>query len=207
MSFLALGLRPIKLSFCPYFFFSQPGQRVKDRCTWGITSEIRRVCSVLRRKHSISSHNLISLSHLNWFSCHLVEDHNDHHPATASTSNNNNNNNNNNNDCHHHRHHHHHRSPDVCCKSRAQHQGKVAGSWSCSTSMSWKHSPDAVAECLTLPTAVPCRLGISNIRRTGRQKMGKMGLGCGSLGVLRDLGWLVGWLGWFVGSKLFGEVE
>lgn len=39
-------------------------------------------------------------------------------------------------------------------------------------------------------------------------KMGmvRLGLGCGSLGVLRDLGWLVGWLRWFGGSKLFGEV-
>ena len=89
-----------------------------------------------------------------------------------------------------------------CCKSRvAEHQGKVVGSWSCSTSMSWKHSPDAVAECLTLPTAVPCRLGISNIRRTGRQKMGKLWkIGNGEIGVRVWFAWgferfgLVSWL-------------
>lgn len=195
---LALGLRPIKLSFCPYFFFSQPGQRVKGQCTWGITSEIRRVPSVLRRKH-----------------CQPIFLPPCWRPQRSPPR-----------DCHSHQQQQRQQqqrqwlpwsssSPHVCCKSRnAQHQGKVVGSWSCSTSMSWKHSPDAVAECLTLPTEVPCRLGISNIRRTGRQKMGKLwkigmvrlGLGCGSLGVLRDSGWLVGWLKWFGGSKLFGEV-
>ena len=39
-----------------------------------------------------------------------------------------------------------------------------------------------------------------------KMEMVRLWLGCGSLGVLRDLGWLVGWLRWFGGSKLFGEV-
>ena len=122
----------IRLSFCPYFFFSRPGQCVKALGASHLkSSKSPQFC----RENTLSGLiNLISLSHLNRISCHLIEDHhhdddddNDNHHNNNNNSNSNSSNNNNNHHHHHHRHRHHHLHPMFVASHR--HPTPRQGRW------------------------------------------------------------------------------